>query len=388
MIKGRKNCWDEIISFGNKNSTSKIIWIHAASLGEFEQGRPIIEEIKKLNPEFKILLTFFSPSGYEFQKNYLLVDKVTYIPFDFPSNAKKFISLIKPHLAIFIKYEFWINYLNQLRNHQIPTYLISAVFHSQQPFFKWYGGIFRSALANYEYIFVQDKSSAALLKSLKHNQHIISGDTRYDRVLSICKNPTSFSGIEDFSKNTFSIIAGSSYETEEICLLQLYKKLRGIRENLKLILVPHHINKANSNRIVTVCKELGITYSIYSENINLESEILIIDTMGMLSSVYSYGKLAVVGGGFNDGIHSILEPAAFGLPIIFGPNYQKFNEAIELMQLESAFCCKDSKDFESVISMLLCDNEKLIRISEKTKKFMLEKSGATQKIIEQIRFKN
>jgi 3-deoxy-D-manno-octulosonic-acid transferase len=388
MLYGRKKIWEEITLFSENYRNEKVIWIHAASLGEFEQGRPLIEEIKKTKSDFKILLTFFSPSGYSVQKDYPLADKVIYLPFDTPSNAKKFLSLIKPTIAIFIKYEFWLNYLNELQKNKIRTFLISAVFHPKQPFFKGYGRIFRKALNAYEFIFVQDKNSSNLLNRLNYSKHLISGDTRFDRVISVSADPNKYPEFEKFATNSFIVIAGSSYATEEEALLRSFYNLKKIRADLKLIIVPHHIEKQNINRIASLCAELHIQYCIKSKGINDSAEVLIVDAMGMLSSLYQFGKIAVIGGGFKDGIHSILEPAAFALPVIFGPRYEKFNEAIDLIASGAAFSVSNSKELTNIILNLLENETKRVALSRLTKDYVYSKSGVTQKIIAKIQLEN
>ena len=316
-ISGRKN-WKK----NQKLITLKgnhCIWIHCSSLGEFEQGRPLIEKLKQVYPNYKIVLTFFSPSGYEIQKNYPLADLVMYMPMDSPTHAKKFIEAIQPALAVFVKYEFWYYYLNQLHLQQIPTIIISAAFRENQLFFKWYGTFFRKMLHCFNYIFVQNEHSKKLLATIGiTNNVIISGDTRYDRVAEIAQKTKRFDIVENFKGNGNIFIAGSTWQDDEALLSRFFTHLP---TNWKLIIAPHEIHKAHIDEIQKLFGNNSVLFSEIKCGIKAnEQRVLIIDNIGMLSSLYAYGDMAFVGGGFQkSGIHNILEPAIYGLPICFGP---------------------------------------------------------------------
>ncbi len=385
-LEGRKN-WRE-------NLTSKVItlklegaiWFHCASLGEFEQGRPVIEKLKKENPLQKIVLTFFSPSGYEIQKNYPFADLVAYLPADTPSNANIFLSILKPKLAIFVKYEFWLNYLFELDRKQIPAFLISTVIKKHQSFFKWYGGNFRKALATYKTVYTQDVHSIKLLRVLKVSTGVLTGDTRFDRVLQICSAPKQIKEIEDFAKDSFVIVAGSSWQKDEDYLIDSYIQLKEKHPNLKLIIAPHEIDKKNIDRLCNLLFKNKLAFHLFSDNPpSYTDSILVINAIGFLSSVYQYGTIAMIGGGFNSGIHNILEPTVYGLPVIFGPNYKKFNEAFEVIDLNVGFVVADSTELTNQLSVLIDNKETLLESSRLAKNYVLKNSGATNKIVDGLR---
>ncbi len=385
-LEGRRN-WQENLK--NKIESLKIedpIWFHCASLGEFEQGRPVIEKIKKEFPKQKIVLTFFSPSGFEIQKNYPYADIVMYLPSDKPFNAKRFIALLKPKLAVFVKYEFWLNYLFRLHKQQIPTFLISTVIKRHQTFFKWYGGNFRKALATYNTIYTQDVYSIRLLKLLKTETGILAGDTRFDRVLQICSAPKKIKEIEDFAKESFVIIAGSSWQKDEDHLIESYVELKEKYPNLKLIIAPHEIDKKNIDRLCNLLVKNNIAFHLYSDNPpEYTDSVLVINAIGFLSSVYQYGTVALIGGGFNSGIHNILEPTVYGLPVLFGPNHQKYNEAIEVIDLKAGYTFNDSSELTKQVTLFLNDEAALLESSLLAKNYVLKNSGATNKIVDGLR---
>lgn len=385
-VEGRKN-WRPLLEEKVKNlNLENAIWLHAASLGEFEQGRPVIEKIKKEYPNQKIVLTFFSPSGYEIQKNYPLADLVIYLPIDTPSNAKKFLNILKPKVAIFVKYEFWLNYLFQLQKQNIPTYLISTVIKRHQTFFKWYGGDFRKALQSYNTIFTQDVYSLRLLKLLKFERGILAGDTRFDRVLQICSAPKKLNEIEQFAKDSFVVIAGSSWQKDEEYLIESYVKLKSTHRQLKLIIAPHEIDKNNIERLKNLLSKYKINYHLFSENLTqYEHPVLVINAIGFLSSIYQYGTVAMIGGGFNDGIHNILEPTVYGLPVMFGPNYHKFNEAFQIIDLKAGFVINNTDELMNQLSVFINDNEELATASKLAANYVRKNSGATDKIVETLK---
>ena len=314
---------------GRKNILEKLepadYWFHCASLGEFEQGRPIIEAIKKQTPNKKILLSFFSPSGYEVRKNYHFADQVCYLPLDSPKNAKTFIKNVNPETAIFIKYEFWYNYLIQLDKKGVKSYVASSIFRKEQLFFKWYGVWFKNILKTINHFFVQNQESKDLLASIDIKESSISGDTRFDQVIQHVKQVKSIPLIEAFKGNQQLIVCGSTWPKDEELILKTAQKYT----NLKWLIAPHNIQ--NSKNLARQSK--GILYSeATTDNIKKHS-ILIIDNIGMLSNIYQYANVSYIGGGFDSGIHNILEAAAFGCPTLFGPKHHKFKEAIDLIKL-------------------------------------------------------
>ena len=385
-IQGRRNWEENLKSIVASLNLENAVWFHCASLGEFEQGRPVIENLKKENPHQKIVLTFFSPSGFEIQKNYPYADLVTYLPSDTPYNSKLFLSILKPKLAVFVKYEFWLNYLFELDKKQIPTFLISTVIKKHQSFFKWYGGNFRKALKTYKTIYTQDDYSIQLLKKLKINSGVLAGDTRFDRVLKICSSPKKINEIEEFAKNSFVIIAGSSWQKDEDCLIEAYIKLKENHWNLKLIIAPHEIDKKNIDRLKNLLHKNNLPFHVFSDNPPAYTDsILVVNAIGFLSSIYQYGTVAFIGGGFTNGIHNILEPTVYGLPVLFGPNYKKFNEAFEVIDLNVGFVVTDSFTLTKQLEVFMNDSEVLSLSSRLAKNYVLKNSGATQKIVQELR---
>ncbi len=376
-LKGRKNIFDSLhLKF--KNNTSKTVWVHCASLGEFEQGRPLIEKIKKTYPEIKIFLTFFSPSGYEIRKNYSEADYIFYLPLDTTSNAKKLIDIVKPTAVFFIKYEFWFNYLNALKEKNIPTYLISGIFRPNHYFFKSYALWYRNQLKNFNYFFVQNETSKSLLNSIEIQNVTIAGDTRFDRVYEISQQTKEFEIIRAFCENKKIIVAGSTWEEDEKILSSFDFN------NSKLIIAPHEIDENHLKNIETLFKKKKILrYSKANIKDVKDYSILIIDNIGMLSSLYKYGSIAYIGGGFGSGIHNILEAATFGLPVLFGPNYKKFSEAIELINMGGAFSITNESDFRD--RMIYLDNENNLKQASKICKNYIENNiGATEIILKNI----
>lgn len=381
-VEGRKNWRSKLKATLPLAKTGKQVWIHCASLGEFEQGRPVIEAIRRNWPGTKIMLSFFSPSGYEVRKNYAVADAVCYLPLDTITNARDFLDLIQPDLIIFVKYEYWRNFLNIINKRNIPFIQISSIFRPNYVFFKWYGGQWRQSLKQIDTIFLQDQSSATLLKSIDLNNFQITGDTRYDRVISIRNQFTPISEIEDFCKNKQIIIAGSTWEPDE----QILSKLVTNIPNLRLIIAPHETNEAHIKKIENFFPST-IRFSNYKQQQTTHATVLIIDNIGMLSRLYHYASICYIGGGFGVGIHNTLEAAAYGKPIIFGPNYQKFTEAIELIEKKAGFSIKNAEDLISIITELLNDEGFRTITSERAYRMVEENSGATQKIIDYIQEK-
>lgn len=374
MLKGEKECFDRL---QNLNSEDKVAWFHCASLGEFEQGRPLIEEVKKQFPEYKILLSFYSPSGYESKKDYALADYVVYLPNDTKSNAKKFVKKVNPDLIFFIKYEFWYNYISALKGRRL--FQVSLILRQNQYFFSWYGKWFAKQLKNFEHFFVQNQQTANLLNKIGYKNVTISGDTRFDRVMTIANNAKSFTEIEKFCEgNQKIILAGSSWLADEKIIQQAVKNL-----DIKLIIAPHVVGENHINEIQQLFPE-AILYSELANN-DKKSNILIINCIGILSNLYQYCDIAYIGGGFGVGIHNTLEAATFGKPICFGTNYHKFQEAIDLINLKAAYSISNQEELKQVLETLL-NNEKIYNQSAKASKdYVKTKIGACKKIIEHLK---
>jgi len=379
---GRKG-WE--LQLKEKVSREKTnIWIHCASLGEFEQGRPLIEAIKKIKPEYRIILTFFSPSGYEIRKNYSNADYVCYLPADTPGNARKFIHLVNPEAVIFVKYEFWNNYTLLLKKSGIPLYLISGIFRKEQHFFKWYGGFFKKMLFRFSHIFVQDTESKDLLKGIGIENITMAGDTRFDRVVEIADSAKDIQQIELFRGGEKLFLAGSSWHQDEEIIAR-YINLNPDR--MKWIFAPHEIDKANVTRLENLFSVRVARFSEFTEK-SAEVRVLIIDNIGMLSSAYRYAYIATIGGGFGKGIHNVLEAACWGIPAVFGPNHKKFREAVELISLDGARCFNTFEEFSGIIDSWLSDRDEYLRYARNAAKYVKENTGATNKILNKIVLKD
>ncbi|WP_316634244.1 glycosyltransferase N-terminal domain-containing protein [uncultured Flavobacterium sp.] len=377
FIEGRKNVFT--ILEDKIKPTDKTIWFHSASLGEYEQGLPVIEEIKKKHPSHKIIVTFFSPSGYEVRKNNTVADVTIYLPLDTKSNAKKFLKLAHPELAFFIKYEFWLNYLKELENSKTPTYLISGIFRDNQMFFKWYGGFYRKALNAFTYFFVQNEASKEKIESLGFQNVTVSGDTRFDRVNAILERDNKLDFIENFKNNIPTIIIGSSWPKDETLLVEY---INNAPENVKFIIAPHNIK---TDQISGLKSQITKSTVLFSEKQGLDLsnyQVFIIDTVGLLTKIYSYGTIAYVGGGFgNPGIHNILEPATFGIPIIIGPNYSNFAEAVELVNLGGCVVISNVDELKQNLDRLLTDESFFREKSQICKSYIQDHKGATNSIM-------
>ena len=361
-------------------SNKKTIWIHCASLGEFEQGRPVIEALKAKHPDYAIALTFFSPSGFEIRKNYDKADYIFYLPPDTPSNAKKFIEIINPEFVIFVKYEFWNNYISELYKKNIPLYLISGIFRQEQHFFKWYGAFFRNILKKFTMFFVQDKPSLDLLSTLGIKNVIVAGDTRFDRVVQIASEAKEIKTIELFRKGEKLFLAGSSWKHDEEIIA---KYINANQAKMKWVFAPHEPNEENIERLEKLFSVKSVRYSRYSESDN-DAQVLIIDNVGMLSSAYRYAHIAAIGGGFGKGIHNILEAACWGLPVMFGPKYDKFREAIELIQETGAASFDSFDKFCKIIDKWLSDDDFYLQSAKAAALYVANNKGATNKILNAI----
>lgn len=380
FVDGRKFVSETL---SNKIKPSdKTIWFHTASLGEYEQGLPVIEKIKVKYPNHKIILTFFSPSGFEVRKNNQLADVTVYLPLDTKSNAKKFIEIVHPEMVFFIKYEFWPNYLNELKKLKIKTYLISGIFRENQAFFKWYGGFYRKALQTFNYFFVQTESSKKLLQSIGFNNVKISGDTRFDRVVSILECDNSLDFISKFKNNTITIVIGSSWPKDENLIVNYVNQSSN---NIKFIIAPHNINDVQISNLKNSITKKVVLFS-EKENQDLSNyQVFIIDTIGILTKIYSFADIAYVGGGFgNPGVHNILEPATFGVPIIIGPNFSHFAEAKALVQRKGCISISNQKELNKALDNLISNDDIRQEKGHICSNFVDMNKGATEIILQYI----
>ncbi len=377
-VTGQKNWFEELSK--KIRPEEKYIWIHCASLGEFEQGRPVIEALKKEKQHIKIILTFFSPSGYEVRKNYRMADIICYLPPDTIRNAEKFITLVNPSAVIFVKYEFWNNYITRLSTNNITLYLISGIFRKEQHFFKWYGSFFRRMLKRFTWIFVQDQNSYELLGTIGLENVSVTGDTRFDRVNEISKAAKDIPVLEMFRGNEKLFLAGSSWKQDEEIISAYINKYP---DRMKWVFAPHEIDPENIERLERLFTVKCVRFSCFSED-SSDARVLIIDNIGILSSAYRYAYIAEVGGGFGKGIHNILEPACWGIPVLFGPNYKNFREAVELIELDGAGSFKKYEDFDRILDKWLTDELIYKRSASAAAKYVKENTGATNKIMQRI----
>jgi len=380
-LRGRRNWYGALREAFN--SDDEVVWFHCSSLGEFEQGRPVIEELRRRHPEYKILLTFFSPSGYEKRKTYKGADYVAYLPADTMFNARRFVNSLNLKAVFFIKYEFWFHFLLELHRKKVPIYLVSGIFRKNQVFFRAFGGWYRSFLRFFTHFFVQNLDSMDLLQSIGISQVSVSGDTRFDRVLEIVASASRFEKIENFARGHRVLIAGSTWEPDEELVLEAY---RHFGEELRWIIVPHEVTGERINRILRLFPG-SVRFSDCLSGREEPSTVIVVDTIGHLSALYRYAELAYIGGGFGKGIHNILEAAAYGLPVIFGPVYDKFQEASDLVQRQSAFPIDNAENLVLTISRLLSDSKLLISARKSSESYVKSMAGATQRIVD-FTFKN
>ena len=387
FVNGRKEVLTILQSKINPND--KTIWFHAASLGEYEQGLPVIKKIKVQYPNHKIVVTFFSPSGYEVRKNNTVADATVYLPLDTKSNAKKFIKTINPELVFFIKYEYWPNYSNELKKLQIKTYLISGIFREKQAFFKWYGRFYRNALKTFDYFFVQNESSKNLIQSIGFTNVKVSGDTRFDRVVSILERDNSLDFIDQFKNNKTTIVIGSSWPKDENLLVDYINKSS---DEIKFIIAPHNIKAEQIANLKSQITKSTVLFSEKEEilkqvqNDKLEDfQVFIIDTIGILTKIYSYADIAYVGGGFgNPGVHNILEPATFGVPIVIGPNYSHFAEATALVHQEGCISITNQNELNEAFDNLIFNEDIRHEKGHICSTFVQMNKGATEVILKHI----
>lgn len=381
FVEGRKVVFQTLQE--SITPSDKTIWFHAASLGEYEQGLPIMEAVKKIYPSHKIILTFFSPSGFEVKKNNTVADVTVYLPLDTISNAKQFLDLVHPEKVFFIKYEFWPNYLKELKNRNIKTYLISGIFRENQAFFKWYGGFYRNALQAFDYFFVQNENSKKLIQRLGFDNVMISGDTRFDRVINILERDNSLDFMDEFcTTNSKIIVIGSSWPKDEELLISYINQADA---TVKFVIAPHNIK---TDQIITLKSQLRKKTILFSEKDSDDVSnyaVFIIDTIGILTKIYSYADIAYVGGGFgNPGVHNVLEPATFGVPIVLGPNYEHFAEATALVGLGGCISIKDFNSLAATFNLLLQNEDERFEKGHICSTFVQMNTGATEKISNQI----
>jgi 3-deoxy-D-manno-octulosonic-acid transferase len=381
--RGRQGIFSQL-SAAFQHNQQPVVWMHSSSLGEFEQGLPVLEALRKDYPNHTFLLTFFSPSGYEVRKNYAGVDHVFYMPMDSPSHARRFYDIVQPSLVLFIKYEFWYYYLQEAKQRNIPLLLISGVFRKEQSFFAWYGGFQRRILTFFTYLFVQDENSAMLLQNIGLTKNVVvCGDTRFDRVIDIAKGFQPIYIIDHFCNKQPTLVAGSTWTEDDEAL----DHFANINPQLKFIIVPHEIEQERIAECLLLYKH-SMLYSVYEKalasgtTIPAEIHVLIIDNMGMLSRLYHYADVCYVGGGFGgDGIHNILEATVYGKPVVFGPVYDKYIEATELLDKGAAFCAEDALELEELLADLFGQKDMREEAAGIAAEYILIKSGATQKVV-------
>ena len=391
-LKGRKEPVTNL-GFGNSELMTtgrqpgsghamRVVWMHCASLGEFEQGRPLLEMIRKQYPDCRIVLTFFSPSGYEVRKNYPGADQVAYLPMDSKKNARAFIDAVQPSLVLWVKYEYWYYYLVELKKRNIPTLLVSGIFRRDQPFFKWYGRLHRYMLESFTHFFVQTAASKTLLERIGfQNNATVSGDTRFDRVIAIAEEPSALPSIEQFCGRHPVIVAGSTWIEDE----EELDHFANTNPDIKFIIAPHAVPEDHIRQIE---KLFSNTVRFSQLNNEVSKNVLIIDNVGMLSKLYRYATIAYVGGGFGeDGVHNVLEAAVYGKPVVFGPEYDKYIEAVELLEAGGGFSIENALEMEAQLNTLLHDDAQYRASCEAARQYVYSKKGATNAILQYIQEK-
>ncbi|MFR9635660.1 MAG: glycosyltransferase N-terminal domain-containing protein [Rikenellaceae bacterium] len=353
--------------------SDRIIWMHVASLGEFEQGRPLIERFKESHPEYKILLTFFSPSGYEIRKNYDGADYIFYLPIDTTTNARRFLDIAHPEIAIFVKYEFWLNLLFELRKREVKSYIVSAIFRKNSIFFKSWGYLWRKALESFDTLFVQDNNSKKLLASLGFDNVVVAGDTRFDRVAAIAKSAKAIPEIETFKGGQKLLIAGSTWSADE----NILKNLTEGNRDVKFLIAPHEVEESNIERLIAQFGDCAVRFTKATTEQLKKAQVLILDTIGLLSSSYQYGEFAYIGGGFGVGIHNTLEAATFAIPIAFGPKYQKFKEATDMISLGACCSVSNAEELSAWFAPLLNNEELYTKKCRIAREYTANQCGAT-----------
>jgi len=376
FVKGRKGVFASMETQLTKQD--RVIWVHAASLGEFEQGLPVIQRLKKSHPGHKLLVTFFSPSGYEVKKNSREADVITYLPMDTFGNVRRFLRIVSPKMAIFIKYEIWPNYLRALHNQQIPVVLVSGVFDKQQVFFKWYGGFMRKALGRFTHFFLQDAASSQLLHSIGLQNTTVTGDTRFDRVSEILERDNTLPFMKAFKDGHLCFVAGSSWPEDEQLLVPY---LETAEKNVKWVIAPHDIKETHIKKLRTAISKKTVLFSEIKEQDLTDADVLIIDTIGLLTKIYSYADIAYVGGGFATGLHNTLEPAIFGIPVIIGPKYEGFKEAEALVESRGILVVHDKGSFAEVADKLIREPAHREKTGKINTTYIAEHRGASNEIV-------
>ncbi len=380
MIKGHRKTWRTLRDHAKERQ--HYVWFHAASLGEFEQGRPLMERLRREHPEKRILLTFFSPSGYEVRKDYAGADLVCYLPFDTPLNARRFVRLVQPEKAFFIKYEFWHHYIDELHRAGVPVYSVSSIFRNDQIFFRPYGRGYARVLHHFNHFFVQNEASRRLLNSLGVTQVSVTGDTRFDRVIDIRNQAKSLPLAAALTGDSRTIVAGSTWPPDEEILIPYFNS----HPELKLIIAPHEVNEERLRSIEQRLKRPALRYSQATPESSAQADCLIIDGYGLLSSLYRYATLAYVGGGFGVGIHNVPEAAVYGVPVFFGPNNQRFREARDLINEGGSFEVTSADDFQAQADRLLADERALAKSGQASGDYIRRNSGATEAIFREVHF--
>jgi len=382
-VSGRRNLL-KIIEKDMTEVQKPLIWLHCASLGEFEQGRPVLEKLKETHPEYGILLTFFSPSGYEVRKSYPLADYVYYLPLDTLKNARAFLNLVPVKLAIFVKYEFWYNYMHVLQTRNIPLVFVSAIFRPQQSFFRFYGSWFLKQLKKTTWFFVQNQQSLQLLKSVGISQASLSGDTRFDRVAEIARQAAPNEFLPQFKESQKLLLAGSSWPQDEALIYPLLDRF----PKLKVVFAPHQIDEKHLEQIEQNCQNKSVRYSNAKPDILKEKQVLIIDNFGLLSSLYRYADFTLIGGGFGAGIHNTLEAATFGMPIFIGPNYQKFQEAKDLINIGAIEVITEALVLQTKLESLVNDKNLATKMGEAARSYVQKQTGASMHIVTHLEKQN
>ncbi|HRI27649.1 MAG TPA: glycosyltransferase N-terminal domain-containing protein [Chitinophagales bacterium] len=385
-VKGRRQIWQTIAqSMAALPPTGKRVWVHCASLGEFEQGRPIIETLKQQVNGVQIILTFYSPSGFEVRKNYPFADAVFYLPPDSPRNAQRWLAAVKPTLAVFVKYEFWLFYLSALHGANIPVALVSAIFRPNQAFFRWYGIGFRRVLRYYRGIFVQDRRSVALLCSIGVNQTILAPDTRFDRVLATASQAINIPIAANFAAGRRVVVCGSTWTKDEQLLQQVMLQAP---PDVCFMIAPHEVTPMRLTQLKSLLAGMPVVWYSTAHHQTpakiADAKVMVIDNVGMLAQLYGYGTFAYVGGGFGAGIHNVLEAAVFGLPVFFGPAHHKFIEAVQLVQLGGAFVVHNAEQLSQTLFTLLANEEALRKASGICKQYVHENKGGTAIIMQNL----
>jgi len=380
FVEGRATAFDRLSVF---KADDKVVWFHAASLGEFEQGRPIIERLKQEFPSHKVLLTFFSPSGYEVRKDYELADVVCYLPMDSKRNVKQFLDTVNPTMAVFIKYEFWPNYLKGLQQRNISTVLVSGIFRENQIFFKPFGTFMRKSLSVFDHFFVQDKTSKDLLNSINQKNVTISGDTRFDRVYKILQQDNELDYVSEFKNNQYTVVAGSTWKEDEELLVSYINN--SASDDEKFIIAPHNMNTKDIEELKKTIRKKTVLYSEKEGKVLPNFDVFIVDTIGVLTKIYSVADAAYVGGGLTkNGVHNVLEPATFGVPIVIGPAYKKYKEVVDLVALNGCKVIANQNEFSAIFTKLKENVRYRKQLGQINQHFIKENIGATEATMKYI----